>query len=364
MILRARYCLQGVILLISLVLSTQIALSNPITFNEFFSKQKEIKLSTSGLRISDLWSFAADAGDRLYILDARGRQLIVFDNDGRFIARIGGHGQGPGEYMVPGAAYIDTSNRIYIVDTQSRRINIYETGGRFLESFLLNSSHGPGNIVTDSEANVFLGGLGVPASPGVHGDWLHKYDSRGRFVRSFFKDMSGQMWFVMLKPNFLFDIHEDVIYAMQINRYNIHVLDNDGDLVRSFNRAPRYYRGPDENYVMDEKKFPSLEKLKDELYRLMRSWTMPQHLEIVSPGVILVQSSANGLVAGCSKKYIIDLWSTQGDLIAEAIPCDHRFLCSDRKGNCYILISTDQDEALDKDPEYIIGKYSLTLPKK
>ncbi|GEM_PF-3140176 len=364
MILKGRFCFQGVLLLTSLVLTVRIALSIPVTFEEYFSKQKEIRLSTSGLRIGYLWSFATDDDGRLFFLDARGRQLLVFDNDGRFITRVGGDGQGPGEYKVPRTVYIDSSHRIYVVDSRARRINIYGPEGKFLDSFLITSSHGPGDIVTDSHANVFMGGVGIPASPGARGDWLQKYDGQGRFVRSFYKDISGKDWVFRMNPNFLFDIYEDMIYAMQINRYDIQVFNSDGDLVKSYGRAPSYYRAPDKSYVMDEKKFPSVDKIRDELYRLMESWTRPMQMEIIYPGIILIQSAANGFVKGCSKKHIIDLWSTKGDLKAEAIPCDYLFLCSDRKGNCYFLESTNQDETLDKEAEYTIGKYSLSLHAK
>ena len=88
------------------------------------------------------------------------------------------------------------------------------------------------------------------------------------------------------------------------------------------------------------------------------------HLEIVRPGAILIQSATNGLIKGCPKKYVIDLWSTKGDLTAEECPCDYQFLCSDRKGNCYFLESTNQDEAFEKDAEYIIGKYAVSLHAK
>lgn len=362
--MRGRFWLVGAGILFLVFLTARIALSIPARFEDYFIKQKGISLSTAGLRISYLWSFATDDDGRLFFLDARGRQLLVFDNDGRFITRVGGDGQGPGEYKVPRTVYIDSSHRIYVVDSHARRINIYGPEGKFLDSFLITSSHGPGDIVTDSHANVFMGGLGMPASPGARGDWLQKYDSQGRFVRSFYKDISGKDWVFRMNPNFLFDVYEDMIYAMQINRYDIQVFNSDGDLVKSYGRAPSYYRAPDESYVMDEKKFPSVDKIRDKLYRLMESWTRPMHLEIIDPGTILIQSAANGLVKGCSKKHIIDLWSTKGDLMAEAIPCDYPFLCSDRKGNCYFLESTNQDEALDKDAEYTIGKYSLSLHAK
>lgn len=362
--MRGKFLWVGGGLLFFAFLNSNIATGMPTPFEGLFIKQNRISLSTGGLDIGYLWSFAADYNGRLFFLDARGHQVLVFDNDGRFISRVGNFGSGPGEYKVPRTIYIDNLHRIYIVDSQSRKINFYGPEGKYQSSFLMTSSHGLGDIIVDSHESVFMGALSMPASSGARGDWLQKYDSQGRFVRSFYKDISGKDWVFRMNPNFLFDICEDLIYAMQINRYDIQVFNNNGDLVKSFGRAPGYYLAPDETYVMDEKKFPSVEKIRGELYRLMESWTRPMHLEIVNPGTILIQSAANGFIKGISKKYVIDLWSTNGDLIAEKIPCDYQFLCSDRKGNCYFLESTNQDEALEKDAEYIIGKYSLIFHTK
>jgi hypothetical protein len=342
------------------LLTGQFALGTPTSFNDHFIKQKEIHLSTNSLRIAYLWALAAGEDGRLYFLDARGCQLIVFDNDGRFISRIGSRGQGPGEFMVPRSVYIDGSSRIYVLDSRTRRINSYDSDGKFLHSFLLTNSHGPGNIVIDSHANLFLGGLSVTKSSAERGDWLQKYDSEGHFIRSFFKDISGKNWVFRMNPNFLFDIYEDKIYSMQIDSYDIQVFNDDGDLIKSFDHTPGYYHAPDEKYVFDEANFTSIDKLKEELNRLMKSWTRPINLETVNQGTLLVQCAANGFIKGSTKDYIIDLWSTDGGLIAEAIPCDYQFLCSDKKGNCYFLLSTNQEEALEKDPEYIIGKWRLS----
>lgn len=362
--MRRKFPLMGGGLLFLAFLNSNIVAGIPTPFEGRFIKQSKISLSTGGLGIGYLWSLAADDNGRLFFLDARGRQVLVFDNDGRFVSRVGNNGPGPGEFQGPRTVYIDSRHRIYIVDSKSRKINIYGPEGKYQSSFLFSSSHGPGDITVDSHKGVFMGALSVPTGSGARCDWLQKYDSQGRFVRSFYKDISGKDWVFRMNPNFLFDVSEDLIYAMQINRYDIQVFNNNGDLVKSFGRAPGYYRAPDESYVMDDTKFPSVEKIKAELYRLMESWTRPMHLEIVDPGTILIQSAANGLIKGISTKYVIDLWSTNGDLITEEIPCDYQFLCSDRKGNCYFLESTNQDEALEKDAEYIIGKYSLSLRTK
>ena len=87
-------------------------------------------------------------------------------------------------------------------------------------------------------------------------------------------------------------------------------------------------------------------------------------LDIVDDRTMLIVTAANGLVKDCQQPYIIDLWTIGGEPVASGIPSDYKFLCSDKKGNVYFLIKSDEDTALEKDPTYTIGRYKPVLPKK
>ena len=79
----------------------------------------------------------------IIILDSeRAKSLYVFDNDGRFIRKIGGIGGGPGEYVRPIDFTIDKDNKvIYVLDFQLQRINKYSLmTGNFISSFNLEQN--------------------------------------------------------------------------------------------------------------------------------------------------------------------------------------------------------------------------------
>ncbi|MDR1371084.1 MAG: 6-bladed beta-propeller, partial [Dysgonamonadaceae bacterium] len=59
--------------------------------------------------------------------------VYLFHRNGQFIRQIGSHGQGPGEYIVPGTIEIDRKKKeIVIADTQ--KLLFYDLDGNFLRS--------------------------------------------------------------------------------------------------------------------------------------------------------------------------------------------------------------------------------------
>jgi hypothetical protein len=52
--------------------------------------------------------------------------LLVFTPDGRFDRRLGGEGEGPGEFQFISAAYISKAGQLHVVDAQLKRETIYD----------------------------------------------------------------------------------------------------------------------------------------------------------------------------------------------------------------------------------------------
>jgi hypothetical protein len=66
----------------------------------------------------------------IFILTIDG-QLFVFNNNGRFISKIGKHGHGPGEYTVLNAFYIEYNNVVIVDEVKSSLIK-YDFKGKYL----------------------------------------------------------------------------------------------------------------------------------------------------------------------------------------------------------------------------------------
>jgi hypothetical protein len=59
---------------------------------------------------------------------------FVFGSDGRFLARVGGVGEGPGEFRRPQLAFVGASDSLFFVDRQVARLTVYDAELRFVRT--------------------------------------------------------------------------------------------------------------------------------------------------------------------------------------------------------------------------------------
>lgn len=69
-------------------------------------------------------------------------QLLVFDADGGFLEVLGGNGDGPGEYRVPGRMRPGSDGSLRILDLVNRRITHVSPDGGLIETTDVRSLHG------------------------------------------------------------------------------------------------------------------------------------------------------------------------------------------------------------------------------
>lgn len=74
---------------------------------------------------------------KYYILDIVGKNVFVFDSNGGFEAKIGKHGSGPGEYIIPTDFDVDADGNIYIYNGPKKEILVYNNKGLFLKPIAL-----------------------------------------------------------------------------------------------------------------------------------------------------------------------------------------------------------------------------------
>jgi len=80
--------------------------------------------------------------DSIFILDKVGANgVFLFNNEGRFLQRIGNIGQGPGEYTTPSDFTLDIKNKyIYILDSRTQKILKYSfENGNYIKTIKLKS---------------------------------------------------------------------------------------------------------------------------------------------------------------------------------------------------------------------------------
>lgn len=62
----------------------------------------------------------------VFVLDGLAHELRWFSPDGEFLARVGGNGQGPGEFGAPFALDVDSAGFVHVLDPRNQRISVFE----------------------------------------------------------------------------------------------------------------------------------------------------------------------------------------------------------------------------------------------
>lgn len=246
-----------------------------------------------------------------------------------------------------------------------RRVNKFDEKGKFLSSFIISAQHWqPFIMKINSKGHIFLGGLKENfKNPGT-GEWINLYNEKGKYIKSFFKtNKYTKEWMLSIPPQCMFDIDsQDNIYAVQHNEYKIYKYNSIGKLLRTIGNAPRYFKAPNFKEKIDlSKYYKNQRKLREKLTELSKSWTKLINIKIIKDNYLILVLETNNLIKDFTKKYIIDIWDKEGNFIAGGIQTDYKLLCKDKSDNLYFLIYTDEEEALEKEPTYIIGKYSLKI---
>ena len=80
-------------------------------------------------------SIAIDPDGLLYITDAVGARIIVYDTDGNFVRVWGKRGDGPGMFARPKGIAIDADGHVYVADAVLNRLQVFSPEGNALLSF-------------------------------------------------------------------------------------------------------------------------------------------------------------------------------------------------------------------------------------
>lgn len=97
----------------------------------------------------------------LYVTDTGKHQVVIFDLNGRERFRIGGRGEGPGQFNYPTDLFIDKQARLYVTDALNSRVQIFSANGAFLKAFgQAGDSSGrftkPKGVAVDSEGHIYV----------------------------------------------------------------------------------------------------------------------------------------------------------------------------------------------------------------
>lgn len=101
-----------------------------------------------------LYDMAVDSHFNIYVLDPHLKQIIKYDQTGRYIKKIGRIGQGPGEYISPWGLFIDGKDNLYVNDN-NRALIQYSSDGLFKKRVKFNSPLADNNFIVDEKGNIY-----------------------------------------------------------------------------------------------------------------------------------------------------------------------------------------------------------------
>lgn len=134
---------------------------------------------------------ALDEGGNVYVLDSGNHRIQKFDSQGRFVASLGRHGQGPGEFQYPQSIDIDEEGNIYVADSGNQKIHILKPDGTFLKDIdVTDESPGmirirDGKIIQAKGASMFGLQMGMMNQDEELPKLIKVLDLEGRFQNEF-----------------------------------------------------------------------------------------------------------------------------------------------------------------------------------
>ena len=118
---------------------------------------------------------------RIYVCDTHRHMIIIMDNRGRLIGKIGtrGGGDGPGEFRLPSQVVVG-GGELFVLDTGNTRIQILDTAGHFRRANNLDYADNRTGLAVDNQGNVYVSDpvLNQIQVFGHEGQRLYTFDPR------------------------------------------------------------------------------------------------------------------------------------------------------------------------------------------
>ena len=176
--------------------------------------------------LSRPYDMALDAGENLYVVDVREKNLKVFDKDGKYVKTMGRPGQGPGEFEFPMAVCIlPAGNEIVVLD--NRQISVFNLEGAFLRrSPIKGLSSG---VQADGQGNLFIAEVAIPSGQMTLKKYLPDMSREPEAVLSCQQDLGKNPF----KPRVLWILDQNgrIVFG-ESKTYEIRIIDSQGRVLK------------------------------------------------------------------------------------------------------------------------------------
>ncbi len=109
--------------------------------NEYFETINKIKIDINNADSTKIYSAIKlfEVNDTsLFILDVYSSSLYMISNQGRIMKKIGGKGNGPGEFQFVSDFTLDNLKNIYVLDGLGGKVGKFDSTGKFIKNYFVS----------------------------------------------------------------------------------------------------------------------------------------------------------------------------------------------------------------------------------
>ncbi len=173
------------------------------------SEKKECTVLNDSLKLDKPTGIAySPLTHEIWVLETGEHRIVVLNEKGEVLKKIGARGNGKGEFNFPTHIWIDKNGIVYIVDAMNFRIQILNKDGEVINVFGSNGDAtgyfaSPKGIATDSYGNIYVADALFHAVQvfDIKGNFLYTFGSQGQ--------KEGEFWM----PSGIFIDNDNKIYV-------------------------------------------------------------------------------------------------------------------------------------------------------
>lgn len=188
------------------------------------------------LMFQTLTFLAVDDEENIYVSDSKAGHILVFDNNGDFVRKIGKRGQGPGEMIYPFEVLILAQKELMVNDIRQAKVHFFTLDGEFIKQMTTSKMPAFRRPKADSKGNIVVG-YAITGEPIMA--VLKKFDSelKPQFELASLVTVTQppviEYFEIRRTTNLVWNItKDDEIIWGDFKKYEIHVCNPEGECIR------------------------------------------------------------------------------------------------------------------------------------
>lgn len=278
--------------------------------------------------------------DKIYVLDSRGKQIVIFDNEGNSLKVLDKTGRAADEFLKPIDIDISKNGNLFVLDYDNSKIIVYDNKLNFIKTYRVIQA--TKIAVSNNNNDIFL--YNESEIPQANNNIIYHYNFNGKLLKKFskvfwdnpFNTYGGGQLYIDNNNLYISNISTYLIKKINLKNYNEVLI---GD-------KPKFYQPLE--YVKG--KLPTSENLQ--------SYTPFMNM------VLTTQFIVSEIYKSKPAKRWLNIYNKQGKLINTfEVNFNHYLIHADDKDNLYILVNPDEENLQNNIdvPDYKLILYRIIL---